>query len=238
VKNAIPLIAGAAALFFLMGKKGEDKPETKNTGDGAPPPEGFGEDETDAEPADPEVKETKKEPGQVEPKVARIDFEKLKALMSPPVPATAHCQPVSQWDSTWTQKEQQMFGALNAIRQQGYNCATGNLPPAPPLKQRGELTCAARLHSKDMAENNYFAHTNLQGKEPWDRMAEAGYPYFNASENIYAGSQDASHALQKFLQSTMGHCEAIFSHDMEDVGIGYFFHNGMGYWTVNFGAVD
>jgi uncharacterized protein YkwD len=231
VKNAIPLIAGAAALFFFLGKKddGEAPKGDKPTGP---------DDDGSKEAADPGIKETGKERVYMEPKVARIDFAKLAALMSPPVPQTSHCQPVSQWDSTWTQKEQQMFGALNAIRQQGHNCASGNMPPAPLLKQRGELTCAARLHSKDMAENGYFAHTNQQGKEPWDRMAEAGYPYFNASENIYAGSTDAGHALQKFLDSNQGHCEAIFSHDMEDVGIGYFFHNGMGYWTVNFGAID
>ena len=227
--NALPLILGAAALFFFMGKKGD--------GEAQPEPE-PGKTPDDKTPVDPGLKETDKERIYMEPKVAPIDFEKLAALMSPPVPTSAHCQPVSQWDSTWIQKEQQMFGAINAIRQQGHNCASGTMAGAPALKQRGELTCSARLHSKDMAENGYFAHTNQQGKEPWDRMADAGYPYFNASENIYAGSTDAGHALQKFLDSSQGHCEALFSPDMEDVGVGYFFHNGMGYWTVNFGAID
>lgn len=38
------------------------------------------------------------------------------------------------------------------------------------------LAVIAREHSKDMAENNYFSHTNLRGENPTDRAIRNGYP--------------------------------------------------------------
>jgi len=45
-----------------------------------------------------------------------------------------------------------------------------------PLKWDDELASIARAHSEDMAENDYFSHTNLKGDGPTERAEKAGYP--------------------------------------------------------------
>lgn len=45
----------------------------------------------------------------------------------------------------------------------------------PPLQYDDKLAKIARLHSKDMATNNYFSHTNLVGDGPTDRAIKWGY---------------------------------------------------------------
>ena len=43
------------------------------------------------------------------------------------------------------------------------------------LNSDARLADIARKHSKDMAENNYFSQTSIDGKEPTDRAESAGY---------------------------------------------------------------
>lgn len=43
------------------------------------------------------------------------------------------------------------------------------------LKLDPNLSDIARDHSKDMAENNFFEHTNLKGEDPTDRATRSGY---------------------------------------------------------------
>ncbi len=38
------------------------------------------------------------------------------------------------------------------------------------LRLDARLARAARLHSEDMARQDYFSHTSLDGRTPWDRM--------------------------------------------------------------------
>ena len=44
-----------------------------------------------------------------------------------------------------------------------------------PLKFDEELSVVAREHSQDMAKNNFFSHTNLQGEDPSARATRHGY---------------------------------------------------------------
>ena len=58
----------------------------------------------------------------------------------------------------------------------------------PPLAFNALLQGIARTHSKDMHDRAFFAHTNPDGKDPFDRMAAAGYSFSRAGENIAARS--------------------------------------------------
>src|SRR5688572_366242 len=40
------------------------------------------------------------------------------------------------------------------------------------------ITFASKWMATDMAVNNYFSHTSLDGRSPTQRMADAGYPAF------------------------------------------------------------
>jgi uncharacterized protein YkwD len=43
------------------------------------------------------------------------------------------------------------------------------------LEFDSQISDIARTHSQDMAQNNYFEHTSLNGKEPWNRGEPYGY---------------------------------------------------------------
>jgi uncharacterized protein YkwD len=46
----------------------------------------------------------------------------------------------------------------------------------PALEWDAALAAVARAHSRDMAENAFFAHANPRGQDPTARAAAAGYP--------------------------------------------------------------
>ena len=153
------------------------------------------------------------------------------------VPEGAYCSDVANWDPAWVAMELEMLAAVNAVRASGFSCPGIQQAPVPPLVMNPSLRCAARKHSKDMAEKGYFAHTNQEGEQSWDRMMAAGYNGTGFSENIAAGSPQIQHTMEQWLTSTAGHCEALFDPVMKDIGIGYYPTNAglQFYWTQNFG---
>ncbi|OPY35344.1 MAG: Cysteine-rich secretory protein family protein [Methanoregula sp. PtaU1.Bin051] len=44
-----------------------------------------------------------------------------------------------------------------------------------PLQYDRSLSAIARAHSTDMAQNDFFSHTNLKGEDPTDRATRSGY---------------------------------------------------------------
>lgn len=47
-----------------------------------------------------------------------------------------------------------------------------------------QISDIARMHSQDMAKNNYFSHTSLSGKEPWERGDPYGYKTCGTNEAL------------------------------------------------------
>lgn len=56
--------------------------------------------------------------------------------------------------------------------------------PKPPLTLNKQLSKAARLHSQDMLDRDFFDHNNPDGETPFQRMTAQGYNYSLAGENI------------------------------------------------------
>jgi len=56
--------------------------------------------------------------------------------------------------------------------------------PRPPVAYNAMLAIGARRHADDMLANDYFAHVNLVGQTPFDRMRDAGYTFAAAGENL------------------------------------------------------
>lgn len=110
-----------------------------------------------------------------------------------------------------------------------------------PLAPQKQLTLAARGHSTDMAVNDYFAHDSLDGRSPWDRMADAGYTSFSAAgENIAAGYSTPASVMAAWMRSS-GHRANILNCNFTEIGIGYhYLQNDTGdtnyyhYWTQDF----
>lgn len=54
----------------------------------------------------------------------------------------------------------------------------------PALEWNAQLAAAAEAKASDMLAKDYWAHTNPEGREPWDFIASAGYSYTVAGENL------------------------------------------------------
>jgi uncharacterized protein YkwD len=92
---------------------------------------------------------------------------------------------------------------------------------------------SSRKHSKDMAVNNFFAHNNLKGERPSDRMVKEGIDYRLAAENIAMGQRSAIFAHEGWMDS-LGHRKNVLG-DAARLGVGvYFAENGAPYYTQNF----
>jgi uncharacterized protein YkwD len=152
------------------------------------------------------------------------------------VPDNAFCTPVGAWQAGWAQLELDILDIMNQRRAEGANCGSeGSFGPAGPLTMQPALRCAARVHSEQMVEEDFFDHTTPWGETPWDRMAAAGYNYSTAGENIAAGNATAAATMQQWMDSD-GHCANIMNADFTEIGVGYYPGGGYGhYWTQAFG---
>ncbi|MBM7584027.1 uncharacterized protein YkwD [Bacillus pakistanensis] len=92
----------------------------------------------------------------------------------------------------------------------------------------------ARKHSLDMADHNYFSHTNLQGESPFDRMQEDEITFVTAGENLAYGQYSSIYAHEGLMNS-MGHRKNILKPDYEYLGVGVAFNaESQPYYTENF----
>ncbi|MEK4907578.1 CAP domain-containing protein [Niallia sp. FSL M8-0099] len=121
--------------------------------------------------------------------------------------------------------EYQLFDLTNASRVNNH---------LKPLTWDEAVRDTARKHSLDMAENNYFSHTNLEGESPFDRMLNDGIRYTIAGENLAYG-QNSSIFAHEGLMNSMGHRENILQKDFASLGVGVAFNNkSQPYYTENF----
>lgn len=91
-------------------------------------------------------------------------------------------------------------------------------------------------HSEDMAINNYFSHTNLNGESPFDRMTSDGISYRVAGENLAYG-QSSSIFAHEGLMNSIGHRENLLKPDFSLLGVGVAFNEEhQPYYTENFYA--
>ena len=104
-----------------------------------------------------------------------------------------------------------------------------------PLTQNSKLGKAAQGHSDDMAERDFFDHTNPDGKDPGDRVTAAGYKWTTYGENIAAGQRTPAAVMDSWMNSS-GHRANILNCSFKEIGIGYRQGSGGPWWTQNFGA--
>jgi len=139
--------------------------------------------------------------------------------------------------TTATAYEQRVLELTNQARAQARACGTKSFAAAPSVTFNANLRTAAYRHSKDMADRNYFSHTNPDGLNPFQRMQNAGYTnYRAAAENIAAGQTTPEQVMDGWLKSP-GHCENIMNPNLRELGVGYHRGGSYGhYWTQNFGT--
>ena len=99
------------------------------------------------------------------------------------------------------------------------------------------LTAAARLHSEDMADHDYFDHTSRDGRSPWDRIEAQDY-WWGSAENIAAGYGSASAVVTAWMNSP-GHRANILNCSNTAIGVGIGRNPASTYriyWTQDFGT--
>lgn len=129
-----------------------------------------------------------------------------------------------------------MVGLVNRLRAQGARCGTRSYDPAGPVEMNNELRNAARAHSTDMADNDYFAHASQDGRSPWERISAAGYRGQGVGENIAAGNSTAQATFDQWLNSP-GHCSNMMNPSANEMGVGFAVGSARygSYWTQVFG---
>ncbi|NOR88911.1 MAG: hypothetical protein GQ524_01530 [Anaerolineales bacterium] len=88
------------------------------------------------------------------------------------------------------------------------------------LSQQSQLAAAARIHSEDMACNDFVSHTGSDGSLPWDRARAQGYSYSAIAENIFAGSSSAQSIFNGWMNSS-GHRDNMLNPTYTEIGVGY-----------------
>ncbi len=87
-----------------------------------------------------------------------------------------------------------------------------------PLQADPEMLQVARAHSQDMFAKGYFAHDDLDGKDPFDRMKAANIRFATAGENLaLAQTVEIAHVN---LMNSPGHRANILNPSFGRVGIG------------------
>ncbi|MGW1726198.1 CAP domain-containing protein [Streptomyces sp. NPDC002306] len=97
----------------------------------------------------------------------------------------------------------------------------------------GALTELAEAFSEDMAQRNFFDHTDPDGASPWDRAAKAGISDLGG-ENIARGQADAAAVMDAWMNSP-GHRANILNCDFQTLGVGVHLGEGGPWWTQDFG---
>jgi len=130
-----------------------------------------------------------------------------------------------------TNDEKQMIDTVN-----GERVKTGLLP----LEWCPTLARAAKDHSIDMAQRDFYDHVTPEGLEVWDRARNQGYNYSYVGENIAVGQKSVREVMIDWMNSK-GHRENILEESYSHFGYGKAtgLHDsvpGYIYWTQNFGA--
>jgi hypothetical protein len=81
------------------------------------------------------------------------------------------------------------------------------------------LTDAAQAKAKDMALKGYFSHVGPDGKTPWQWIAEEGYQYQYAGENLAVRFIDSKDVVNAWMQSPT-HRENIVKPVYTKIGVG------------------
>jgi uncharacterized protein YkwD len=123
-----------------------------------------------------------------------------------------------QGECELTDQKQEMLSLINEARRQERQCGDQQFQAVEPLTWSCELEAAAELHSQDMAENDYFSHTDPNGVGIQQRVSNQGYVWQAVGENIAAGHTSVSAVVKGWLESP-GHCRNIMSDAFTEMGM-------------------
>lgn len=131
----------------------------------------------------------------------------------------------------------ELLQRVNALRAAGAVCGSKTFAPTTPLNWNSMLLTAATGHSADMAKNNYFSHTSLDGRTFDKRITAAGYSWSAVGENIAAGQSSVQNVMTSWINSP-GHCQNLMNPTYRDIGVACVRNDASTYrlyWTMDLG---
>lgn len=104
-----------------------------------------------------------------------------------------------------------------------------------PVKYSPLLSEAANVRSSELCKN--FSHTRPNGTSCFTVLKEFDISYFSAAENIAYGQRNPEIVMNAWMNSS-GHRANILSKNVEYIGVGVVYSNGIYYWTQLFASSD
>lgn len=104
-----------------------------------------------------------------------------------------------------------------------------------PVKYSPLLSEAANVRSSELRKN--FSHTRPNGTSCFTVLKEFDISYFSAAENIAYGQRTPEIVMNAWVNSS-GHRANILSKNVEYIGVGVVYSNGIYYWTQLFASSD
>lgn len=102
-----------------------------------------------------------------------------------------------------------------------------------PVKFSPMLSEAANVRSSELEEN--FSHTRPNGTSCFTVLKEFSISYVSAAENIAYGQRTPEIVMNSWMNSS-GHRANILSKNVDYIGVGVVYRNGIYYWTQLFAA--
>ena len=131
--------------------------------------------------------------------------------------------------------EAEVIQRINALRAAGAVCGANTFAPTSALTWNTTLLSAAKGHSADMAQKNYFSHTSQDGRTAGQRITAAGYNWSTFGENIAAGQTSVQQVMTGWINSP-GHCQNLMNANVRDVAVACVRNDAATYglyWTMN-----
>ena len=125
-------------------------------------------------------------------------------------------------EKTLQAKEKQVMDLTNSFR------ARHGLPALAWSKQASN---AARLHSQDMADYDYYDHIGRSGSTPGERLKAQRIRYISHGQNIIAGYGNVFYASNSFINSKSQRSNLLnisFTH----IGVGYAMGGSRSYYLT------
>ena len=103
-----------------------------------------------------------------------------------------------------------------------------------PFDYNGQLAAAAQAKADHMKANGYFEHTAPDGTTGWFFIAQQGYSYITAGENLAATNESSTAVVDGWMNSP-GHRANLLNPQFTEVGYGIvFFGQYLQYQNVYF----
>lgn len=166
------------------------------------------------------------------------------AATSTPAAATVSAAPASGGDTSCGLNapggiQAEILQRVNALRASGAVCGSVAYPAAGALNWNTTLLEAAKAHANDMATNNYFSHTGLDGRSPAQRVSAAGYNYSRMGENIAAGQSSVAEVMTAWIASP-SHCQNMMTPEYPDIAVACVRNDASAYrlyWAMEMGRL-